>query len=814
MFDILARHAEFFALRQSQPIDLFTLIFVLIVLVPLPFVVLTIIVGRLGDRTSGIAQAIFVGLLFAVVVMPPLASSSALRGTWVLCIALALGALGGVFYARLSVFRRLLTFCSVALVAFPALFLLDPAIRKTAFPATPVVAPAVEIHSELPVVLIVFDELPTNSLLDTEGGIDVELFPGFSELAEGSVWFRNAMAVAMDTHLAVPAVLTGKYPNPDLQPTLQEHPLNLFTLLERTYQMHAVEPYTSLHPANRAHAPKAGKRIRSLFLDLRVIYFHLLLPRDWASYLPPISQSWKNFTGSEQAPVETRGDRMKNQDAQMSLMQVRARTFFEFAEQLNSTPRSLWFMHSILPHAPHNTYPSGRRYTTKNLQPSGEGAQYGLWSQDEWAVDQAYQRHMLQVDLVDNLVVHLVSRLKETGLWDKAIIIVTADHGISFRAGDGRRDLTDTNFVDILSVPLFIRYPGLQAGQINDAIVRSTDLLPTIADLLDAQLGWAVDGISVFGPMIDQRTQVEVFRDDLQLTFEAGAVEDMRREAATRKDALFGNSGADRLFELGPYGGLVGQNFRSFPPPEVGEIQGQISNPERFLNVSLEAREIPGEIVGMIERQPGARPIWIAIVVNGVIRAVTRPYEHDIRPNEARWAAVVPESSFKSGRNDVEIFTLDISSPDQVLLRKVAKSTSKSGFRGVVLGASRKWGVNESGFYEAGPTQRKQHRWTNGKGLLDIPIDPNDLPRELVVKLLGWGPSEVRDLRIVVNGNTLYSGSAPGKSWSKTLDLSLVEPAAMLRVELLSEVWVPLEEKPGSKDRRELGVLVSGVTLR
>jgi hypothetical protein len=27
LFDILARHAEFFALRQSQPIDLFTLIF-------------------------------------------------------------------------------------------------------------------------------------------------------------------------------------------------------------------------------------------------------------------------------------------------------------------------------------------------------------------------------------------------------------------------------------------------------------------------------------------------------------------------------------------------------------------------------------------------------------------------------------------------------------------------------------------------------------------------------------------------------------------------------------------------------------------
>ena len=147
-------------------------------------------------------------------------------------------------------------------------------------------------------------------------------------------------------------------------------------------------------------------------------------------------------------------------------------------------------------------------------------------------------------------------------------------------------------------------------------------------------------------------------------------------------------------------------------------------------------------------------------------------------------------------------------------MAQVAKSESRTDFRGVVLGASRIWNVSESGFYEAAPTQRNPRRWTNGEGRLEIPVDPNDPPKELVVDLLGWSLSGERDLRIIVNGITLYSGSTPKKTWIKTLDLGVVDPAATLRVELISETWVPMEEKPGSKDRRKLGVLVSGVTLR
>ena len=138
--------------------------------------------------------------------------------------------------------------------------------------------------------------------------------------------------------------------------------------------------------------------------------------------------------------------------------------------------------------------------------------QGGLWSNDEWAVAHAYQRHLLELSTVDKLIGQLLTRLRETGLWDKAVIMITADHGVSFKAGDNRRLLSGTNFADILGVPFFVRAPGLKADQISDAAVQNIDVLPTIADLLNVELKWDVFGKSVFDPSIEQWARCKFLR--------------------------------------------------------------------------------------------------------------------------------------------------------------------------------------------------------------------------------------------------------------------------------------------------------------
>jgi hypothetical protein len=87
-------------------------------------------------------------------------------------------------------------------------------------------------------VLVVFDELPMNSLLDASGEIDVERYPHFAALARDAYWFRNASTVIYTTAYSVPAILSGRYTRTDKAvPTLRYYPVNLFTALARHYRI-------------------------------------------------------------------------------------------------------------------------------------------------------------------------------------------------------------------------------------------------------------------------------------------------------------------------------------------------------------------------------------------------------------------------------------------------------------------------------------------------------------------------------------------------------------------------------------------------
>ena len=57
-------------------------------------------------------------------------------------------------------------------------------------------APGVRINPEHPVVMILLDELPTTSLLDSKGRMDQRLYPNFAKLAGHSTWYRNATGVS------------------------------------------------------------------------------------------------------------------------------------------------------------------------------------------------------------------------------------------------------------------------------------------------------------------------------------------------------------------------------------------------------------------------------------------------------------------------------------------------------------------------------------------------------------------------------------------------------------------------------------------
>src|SRR4030095_7048444 len=89
------------------------------------------------------------------------------------------------------------------------------------------------------------------------------------------------------------------------------------------------------------------------------------------------------------------------------------------------------------------------------------------------------------------------------GLYDKALIIVTGDHGVSFRPGRPFKGVDRDNLAEIMAVPLFVKLPGQQDPVVSDRNVQSIDIVPTIADILKTTLPWQPEGRSALasGPV-------------------------------------------------------------------------------------------------------------------------------------------------------------------------------------------------------------------------------------------------------------------------------------------------------------------------
>ena len=139
-------------------------------------------------------------------------------------------------------------------------------------------------------------------------------------------------------------------------------------------------------------------------------------------------------------------------------------------------------------------------------------------------------RHLLQVGYTDHLVGELLERLKRTGLLERALIVVTADHGYSFRVGvDSRRFLSEDNVEEIAPVPLFVKAPGQMDGRKDDSLVANLDMVATVADLLGTTVGYPQDGRSAFSEEVERRTGIALSTRDFAGTVRIGLPELQRR---------------------------------------------------------------------------------------------------------------------------------------------------------------------------------------------------------------------------------------------------------------------------------------------
>ena len=435
LLDLLGRNAQFFVAHGSTTGDILLLAFGYALVPPLVGAAIVWGLGRIRPALGWAAMLVLVALIVAALLLPPAGDVSGGSSVAVIA-ALALGAGAAALYARAAGVRSFVTVLSPAPLIVLFLFLVDLA------GARPAVPERVRRLGGGTVALVDADRAhrARRAAADhARGRRRARSTPGCSRTSPGSraqsTWYRNATTVDDLTTEAVPAQLTGEQPRRDSLPTARDHPRSLFTLFERSHELHGGR--ADHRPVPGAAVRQGPRRGRATGCDRssptsRSSSQQLLLPADLREGLPAIDRVWEGFeTGSATVPGELRGGsqpdarragaaRARRRDGRVRSGRSPRWTGRRRGRRCSSsTRRSRTARGASCPTAG----------SIRSRASSTRGSRSGSWVGPQWQVDQSFQRHVLQVQYADRLVGELLDALRARGLFDRAVIVVTADHG-------------------------------------------------------------------------------------------------------------------------------------------------------------------------------------------------------------------------------------------------------------------------------------------------------------------------------------------------------------------------------------------------
>jgi hypothetical protein len=455
------------------------------------------------------------------------------------------------------------------------------------------------------VVLLIMDELPSDTLLDRRGRIDPVRYPNFAALAGDSTWFRNGYSIYDSTSKAVPLILDGKWPSYGSTPDRAGHPRSIFDMFRRRgYRMVASEEASALCPPSMCRGGRAAT------------------PR-----IPPL------------------------------LNRGRPARFNRWLRRIRDGRPTFWMKHLLLPHIPYLYLPSGAR-TRPGVRDPLPGMTTTPGFHDEYLTRHNEQRYLLQLGFTDRLLGRLLRRLKREGIYDETLIVVVADHGYLWRSGvpTRRRALAGTAH-ELSPVPFIVKRPVQWRGRVSDAFARTLDVPSTIADVLGWRLGYRDDGRSAFSRAA-RRTRRVTFptRDfDAVVTVPGKRWLAQRRRVVRRRLRQFGSGELDSLYTgIGPNRGLLGQEVGGVARVAGSARRGTIARGGLFSNVRRRSRVVPTQIAGILEGGSG-KARELAVAVNGEIAAVGRSFRL-AGPARDSFAFMVPEEALRDGRNTIEVF--------------------------------------------------------------------------------------------------------------------------------------------------------------
>jgi hypothetical protein len=687
MLDVLGKAPDFFLFRRAGRVEILMLVLAVTVLPALVMWLAEQAAGLAGEWTRRTTHLLLVAGLLAVLALEVGKSLTPLRGPGLVAVGVAGGLLGGLAYATWPGLSLWLRYLAPAPLVFALVFLLVSPVSKLVLPqaaGAAAASPGGRIISEHPVVLLLLDEFPLTSLLDSSGRIDARLYPNFAKLAGQSTWYRNATAVSGLTNWAVPAMLSGRYPTAAQEkasPTAAQYPDNLFTLLGESYPIEQFQVVTQLCPTSICKATKdsapSGAGLGMTLRDSARLFKRIVSPREvdenptgaWLTSEPEPKRKRKVAPGAGPASPVLREIAEGNEPRQ----------YYNLVKSMErSDPPTFYFMHLLLPHQPWHYLPDGRKYSDR-----GDGRNANGWTSEDWPRQLSRQRHLLQTAETDRLLGQVMRRLQEQGMYDDTLFAVTADHGMSFAAGEfGRRVATAGNVDQVLWVPTFIKQPGQDEGRVDDRNWEHVDLVPTIADLLGIKVPWELDGVSQAGAEEPRtRTAKWFFSKPGQRQEFPGPENQAKALAGVTDQMVRAGNGYVGWFQFGPHGDLVGRRPGEVGVDPAGAGSARVEKLGDYRRVDPGSGLVPAQVSGQVSLAAGVpdRPA-VAVAVNGVIAGVSATFRErrDAKGSQPvgppdKFSALTLDTAYRKGENRLELFVID-DSGGRVRLRPLTVS--------------------------------------------------------------------------------------------------------------------------------------------
>lgn len=669
LLDVLGTNPTILVFNDVRGWSLVWVALVIAVVPPLVLWAIELAVGLVNDRAARAVHLAFVGVLAALVAIQVVKWVLGVDQSVVLAVAaLAVGVGFAFAYARVGVVRDWCRFTVIVPVAAVALFLSTSDASALLRSASASASTGAVAAGELPpVVFVLFDELPTQTLLDDAGGIDEVRFPNLAAFADDATWYRHHTSLATHTNQAVPTLLTGKAPAFN-DPLWVNHPDNLFALLAPTHDLSVYESFTQLCGIQECvESGASGASGAPRYSELGRAVVDLWVDRVRLGPTPPSAMD--EFTEE----VVPRSDAPITDDQQQPLMQrlfaspARAEEFLASIE--GPEKRAFYFLHVVLPHTPLRFYPNGGTYDTFQTFPGGVPAPGGPHDDGAWITALSEQRHIWQTAYVDTLFGQIIAKLKQTGVYDDALVVFAADHGASFVDGTPLRELSDGTVGDLAYAPLLIKAPGQTEPVVDDSNLMSYDVTPTIAEMLGIEIPWEVDGAPAGSEAIQARggrkSIMNVGRDGATLRMRGTVEFDDADEmvAASDRNIRPGRPGDHPLQALLEPFGVSGRLGSPLPATTGGTAGVAVDQLDKVVK-----GQWAGWIGGFVDEPVDGGPVdggVVLVELNGVVVSASPLYE--VEGRAGAFAALLPEGTLRAS-NTVR---LALESPDGTIVELV-----------------------------------------------------------------------------------------------------------------------------------------------